>query len=115
MTESVDVAIGVVNGKVVARWHDPVTQIEFDAANAYKVGLALSHAALEAHSGKAESKDIEVIGEELAQVKVVVSDAKRDMLVGQVASIVRTFVDQKKSAGYIALHCVDAVLRETAR
>lgn len=115
MSENVDVAIGVVGAKVVARWIEPVTQIEFDAANAYKVGLALSHAALEAHKGARKSKDVEFIDGELAQVKLVVSDVLRDMLIASVATIVKTLQDQKKTPGYIAMHCVDAVLRETAR
>lgn len=117
MSESMDVAIGVVEGKVVARWHAPVTEIAFDPKNAYKVGLALSKAALDAHSGKKrEAKsDVEFIDGELSQNKIVVTDLQRDYMIAQVATILKTLQDQKRSPGYMAMHCVDAVLKETAR
>lgn len=112
---NVDIAIGVFEGKVIARWLEATREIMFDPANAYKVGLALSHAAIEAHEGTRQQKDIEFIGEELAQIKIVVTDAQRDMLVATVATILATLIEKKMTPGYIAMHCVDAVLRETAR
>jgi hypothetical protein len=112
---SVDVAIGVFEGQVVARWKDPLREITFDPPNAYKIGLALSHAALEAHNGAAGKEAVEFIAGELAEVKVHVSDLQRMAMVQVVATIVRTLTDQKRTAGYIAQHCVDAVLKDTAR
>lgn len=113
---SVDIAIGVVKGKVVAQWKDPIREIEFDPPNAYKIGLALSKAALDAHRGSGDvGKDTEFIAGELAQVKVEVSDQTRTYLINAVSTILRTFIEQGKTPGYMAMHCVDAVLRETAR
>lgn len=113
--ESIDVAIGVRDGKVVAQWKDPVREIVFDPPNSYKVGLALSRAALEAHKGAAGKDTVEFIAGELVEQKMTISDLARDMLIGQVATIVKTFIEQKKSPGYIAMHCVDTVLKETTR
>ncbi len=117
MSDSVDVAIGIVKGKVVAQWRKPTAEIVFDPANAYKIGLALSKAALDAHRGERgdTGKDVAFIDGELAQVKVEVSDEKRLYLVNAVATILKTLLEQGKTPGYCALHAVDMVLRETAR
>jgi hypothetical protein len=116
MSESVDVAVGVLDGKVVASWHEPVREITFDAKNAYQVSLALGRAAMEAHSGRATTdKELAFIEGELKQVKITVTDTHRDFIIAQVATIIRSLIDQKRSPGQIALHCVDAVLKETAR
>ena len=115
MSDSVQVAIGILDGKVIAKWHAPVSEIAFDPKNAYAIGIALSRAAMEAHQGKATGKESEFIAGELAQVKVKVTDAQRMALVMTVSTIVRTLMDQKRSAGYISQHAVDAVLQETAR
>jgi len=112
---NVDVALGVADGKVVAHWREAVSQIEFDPQNAYMIGMALCKAALEAGRGYQKKGDIEFVAGELAQAKVEVTDAQRDAMIGVVASIIKTFQDQHKTAGYIAMHCVDAVLKETAR
>lgn len=117
MSEAVDIAIGVVEGKVVLQWHQPTSEMICDPKNAYKIGLALSKAALDAHTGeKRQAKsDVEFIDGELSQTKTIVTDLQRDAMIAQVATIVRTFMEQKKSPGYIAMHCVDAVLKETTR
>jgi len=116
MSESVDVAVGVVDGKVVARWPDPLTEITFDAKNAYQVSLALGRAALEAHGGKPTGdRELKFIEGELKQVKITVTDQHRDFIIAQVATIIRSLLEQNRTPGQIALHCVDAVLKETAR
>ena len=115
MSDSVDVAIGVVGGKVVAQWKEPTTEITFDPKNAYLVGTHLARAGMEAHNGAATGKEMEFIAGELAQVKVSVSDLQRMALVQQVSTIIRTLTDQGRKTGYIAKHCVDTVLAETAR
>ena len=112
---SVDVAIGVVDGKVIAQWKDPTTEIAFDPKNAYSVGMHLARAAMEAQRGKPTGKELEFIAGELATVKVEVTDLQRMAMIQQVATIIRTLLDQKRTPGYMAQHCVDAVLRETAR
>ena len=112
---SVDIAIGVVDGKVIARWHEMTDEIIFDPHNAYTVGTALSKAALEAHRGNGSPGDMEFIAGELAEVKVKVSDTKRNFLIVQVAGILRSLITQNKSPAIMAAHAVDAVLQETAR
>lgn len=116
MTDSINVAVGVVEGKVIARWRNPTSEIVFDPKNAYTVGIHLSRAAMEAHRGsKSPEKDLEFIADELATVKVEVTDVQRLAMVLQVATIIRTLTTEKREPMYIAEHCVDAVLRETAR
>ena len=44
-----------------------------------------------------------------------VSDMDRARMIGAVATIVKTLMDKKQSPGYIAMHAVDEVLKETAR
>ena len=114
---NVDIGIGVMEGRVICQWKDPTSQIEFDAQNAYLVGVSLCKAALEAHRGSPDTgnKDLMFIAEELASQKIEISDIKRAALINQVASIIRSLTLQKKSEGYVAMHCVDAVLQETAR
>ena len=113
MSESVQVAVGVVDGKVVARWHAPVTEIAFDTRNAYSVGMALATAAMEAHRGTAAASDVSFVTGELEKPKV--SDAQRDLVIGIVATQLKTLIEAGRSPGYIAMHCVDAVLQEVAR
>lgn len=115
MSDSIDVAIGVQDGKVVAKWPAPTTQIVFDPQNAYSVGMHMARAAMEAHQGKPTGKELEFIAGELAQVRMKVTDQERDAMIAKVATIVKTFINQKRTPGYIAMHCVDEVLKETAR
>lgn len=115
MSESVQVAVGVVEGKVVAKWHEPTNEIVFDPQNAYSVGMHMARAAMEAHQGMPTGKELEFIAGELAQVKVKVSDLQRMAMIQEVSVIIRSLIDQKRNAGYIAQHAVDAVLKETAR
>lgn len=114
-TQSVKIAIGVFDGEVIVRWHEPLTEIIFDAKNAYTIGIHLSKAALEAHRGSGDKGDLEFIAGDLSQVKIKITDAERDAMIAKVATIVKTLENKKKSPGYIATHCVDMVLAETAR
>lgn len=110
------VAVGVFEDKVVITWEEVCKEITFDPQNAYQIGTAMARAALEAHRGTAEIGDHKFIeGEVLGETKKKVSDLERMGMVMQVSTIIRTLMDQKRAAGYIAAHCVDAVLRETAR
>ena len=114
--DSVDVAIGVFDGKVIAQWKDATTEIVFDPKNAYMIGIALSKAAMEAHRGNSsDSKDLEFLAGELATQKVKITDARRDLLIGKVATILKTFAEQGRTPGYCAMHAVDTVLADTAQ
>ena len=112
---SVDVGIGVVEGKVIAKWHAPTNEIEFDAQNAYLIGVSLCKAALEAHRGSPDtgSKDLMFIADQLASQKVEVSDVQRVAMINKVTSILQGL--KGRPTAYQAVHCVDAVLQETAR
>jgi len=114
----IDVAIGVENGMVIAQWREPTQHIEFDAKNAYMIGLALCRAAMEAHRGSKNGEprdDLAFIGDELSQSKVKISDLQRVALINEVSTMIKTFRTQAKSDGYLAMHAVDRVLAETAR
>ena len=115
MSENVDVAVGVVNGKVVAQWHKPVNEIVFDPKNAYTVSLALGRAALEAHKGSAGADTIDFVAGELVDQKIRISDARRSMLVMQASTILKSLREQSKPDGYCAQHIVDLVLADTAK
>ena len=115
MTDSVQVAIGVIDGQVVAQWHEPVREIAFDPKNAYMIGMALCKAAMEAHRGHAAPGDLSFIADGLHEEKVTMTDTRRAFLVGQVQGIIKTFIEQHKSTWYIAQHCVDTVLADTAQ
>ena len=116
MTDAAQVAVGIIDGMVVCRWREPITEIVFDPQNAYTIGIHLSRAALEAHRGSENAKgDLEFIANELAEVRMKVSDMDRARMIGAVATIVKTLMDKKQSPGYIAMHAVDEVLKETAR
>ena len=115
MTGTVQVAIGVVDGKVVAQWHEPMREIVFDPKNAYSVGMHMARAAMEAHNGKATGKELEFIAGELAEVKVKVTGEQRMAMILAATHIIRSMTDQRKSHGQIAVEVVDSVLQETAR
>lgn len=112
MTGSIQVAVGVVEGKVVAKWHDPVSEITFDPQNAYQIGLALAQAAMDAHNGSAVNAKPFLEGE---VQKRKVTDQQRDMLIGIVATQLKTLIDKGRSPGIMAIHAVDAVLNEVSR
>lgn len=114
MTEpvNVDVAVGVVEGKVVAKWHIPVEQIVFDPQNAYRVGMALATAGMEAHKGSPINAK-PFLDAELA--RPTVTDQQRDRLIAIVATQIKTLQEKGRSPGMIAIHAVDAVLQEVAR
>lgn len=113
--DSVSIAIGVVDGKVVAQWKDPTNEIVFDPKNAYMIGIALSKAAMEAHRGAPSSKDLDFLAGELSTQKIKVSDTQRDALIGKVATNIKTLLLQNRTPGYIAMDAVDTVLADTAQ
>ena len=109
---SVDVAIGVVEGKVVAQWKEPMTEITFDPKNAYSVGMALATAAMDAHNGNPVNAK-PFIESELQKPKV--TDIQRDMIIALVATQLKSLMEKGRSPGLIAMHAVDAVLQEVCR
>ncbi len=104
---NIDVAVGVVNGKVVARWHVPVSQIEFDPDNAFQVGTGLRNAACDAVGTTPEMMGgpgrMELTNEARARILVICG------------KIVRSMLEQGKTPEQITLHVVDHVLSETTK
>ena len=114
MTEpqgSVDVAIGVFEGKVIATWQKPTTQIVFDPQNAFQIGEAMARAAHEAKYGAPPQSDGGYIAE---QVKARVTENMRVRMINRVVLMLGSMQRQKKTPGHIAMALVDAILREVA-
>jgi len=114
---SIDVAIGVVDGQVVAKWHQATNEIVFDPQNAYQLGVSMARAAMEAHRGSKNNAAMDslFLQGELGQQRIKITDAQRTLLINQVATMIRTLRNKNRSDGYIAMHAVDAVLTETAQ
>jgi hypothetical protein len=105
---SIDVVIGVVDGKVVARWHEPTAQIVFDPQNAMQVGEALARAAHEARFGVAPTDESYVA----AQVRARITEAFRARAINRVTLMLGSMERQRRTPAYIAMQIVDAILRD---
>lgn len=105
MSDSIDVAVGVVNGKVVAKWHRATAEIVFDPNNAYSVGKALSNAACDA------AGTTPLMMGDTAKMKITMEQRARMLIIS--GKIVRSLMEQGKQAEHIAAHVVDFVLQET--
>ena len=106
-TGNVDVAVGVVQGKVVAKWHQPTNQIVFDPQNAFEVGEALARAGHEARFGTKPAADASYIAE---QVRARVTEELRDHMVARVALVLPQLMERKWTPGRTALEVVDICL-----
>ena len=106
---SVDVAIGVHEGKVVARWALPTTQIVFDPQNAFQIGEAMARAAHEARYGAPVQTDESYIAE---QVRARVSENLRLKMINRFVLMFGSMERQRKTPKHIAEQMVDALLRE---
>jgi len=103
---NVDVAIGVVGGKVVARWHHAVTQIVFDPDNAFQVGTGLRNAACDATG---------VTPEMMGASKTELTNEARAKILIIAGKILRSMLEQGKTAEQATVHVVDYILSETTR
>lgn len=104
---NVQVAVGVVEGKVVARWHQSVSHIAFDPGNAYMVGTALRNAARDATGDKLIGSD--------PDPKMEITDEARARILIICGKIVKSMIEQGKTAEQVTVHAVDYVLGETTR
>lgn len=109
--ESVDVAIGVMEGKVVAQWHKPLQQIVFDPQNAFQIGEALARAAHEARFPGEKIPDGSYIAQ---QVRARNLDNIRVRAINRLTVIMQSDNYRTWSPGKQAMHLVDAILREVA-
>lgn len=105
----VDVAIGVQDGKVIAKWQMPTAQIVFDPQNAYRIGEALARAAHEAQHGVAVQSDESYLAE---QVRARIGDQWRARMINRFVRMFGSMERQRKTPAYIAEQMVDALLRE---
>lgn len=106
--DSVDVAIGVVDGRVVARWRDPTSEIVFDPQNAFQIGEAMARAAHEARFGVAPTDESYIAG----QIRARVTENLRVRAINRVVLMLGSMERQGKAPGHIAAQLVDAILRE---
>lgn len=104
---SVQVAVGVVEGKVVARWRELASEIAFDPGNAYSVGTALRNAARDATGDR-------IIGSD-PNPKMEITDEQRARVLIICGKIVKSMMEQGKTAEQITVHAVDYVLGETTK
>jgi hypothetical protein len=105
----VDVAIGVHEGKVVARWMVPTNEIVFDPQNAYQIGEAMARAAHEAKHGAPVQTDESYIAE---QVRARVTENLRLRMINRFILMFGSMERQRKTPQHIAAQMVDALLRE---
>jgi hypothetical protein len=103
----IDVAVGVVNGKVIARWQQAVEEIAFDPNNAYTVGTALRNAARDA------AGDSLIIAEPDQKMEITMEGRARILIIA--GRILRSMQEQGKTPEQITLHVVDYILGETTR
>lgn len=109
---NVDVGLGVHQGKVVLHWQEPTRAITFDSQNAFVFAEALGRAAHEARFG-AKPRDAD--GQYLAnQIRSRLTEDMRDRLTVRLANVITSMEAEGRSAGQIALQCVEIVFREVA-
>lgn len=105
----VDVAIGVHEGKVVARWALPVTEIVFDPQNAFQVGEAMARAAHEARYGEKVETDESYVA---SQIRARVTENLRTKAIHRVVRMLGSMERHRRTPAHIATELVDAILRE---
>jgi ribosomal protein L18 len=108
---NVDVAIGVVDGQVVATWHEPTSQIVFDPQNAYQIGEALARAAHQARYGEAPASDHSYIA---GEVRARITETIRVKMIQRVVLMLGSMDRHRITPGQIAMALVDAMLKEVA-
>lgn len=106
---NVDVAIAVVDGKVVAQWYQPTHQIVFDPQNAFQVGEALARAAHQARFPGEALSDRSYIAE---QVRARATEDARVRCINRCSIMMASDNFRTWTPGKQAMHLVDAILRE---
>lgn len=105
MGNEVDIAVGVVNGKVVAKWHRATAEIVFDPNNAYQIGKALSNAACDA------AGTTPLMMGDTGKMRITMEQRARILIIA--GKLLRSMTEQGKHPEQIAVHVVDFVLQET--
>jgi hypothetical protein len=109
---SIDVAVGVVDGKVVAQWHRPTARIVFDPQNAFQIGEALARAA---HEARFPGEKLPQDGSYIArQVRAKLTEDLRVRMINRVSLMMQGEQFRTWTPGKQAMHLVDAIFREVA-
>lgn len=95
------IAIGERNGKVVFNFPHATSEFICDAENARQIAEQIARSAYKAHTGRDAQGGKSVIGE-----------AVRRRLHARAVIVVRTLIEQGKSAEYIGKHLTDIILGE---
>jgi hypothetical protein len=95
------IAIGERHGKVVFSFPHPTNEFVCDAENARQISEQIARSAHKAHTGS-----------EWPSTRSAVSEALRKRMRARAAIVVRTLMEQGKSADYIGKHLVDIILTE---
>lgn len=108
-THNIDVAIGVVDGKVVAKWHQPTTTIVFEPQAAFQIGEAMARAAHAARFPGDKLDDRSYIAQQVRSRNI---EDIRVRVINRVSIMLETEQFRLWTPGKRAMHLVDAVLRE---
>ena len=116
---NIDTAIGVVQmpggeRRVCLKYYRPVTEILFEAQNAFEIGEALARAAYEARYGKALPGNQSNIAYLAQQVKARVTQDMRNQLVEKASFDIRSMLGQGRDPNHIAQQTVDNILAAVA-
>lgn len=111
LNESIHVAVGDQNGKVVLSFDRPIQNWVLDPQNAFQIGEAIAKAAHTAKFGKVPQADGSYIAQ---QVKARVTDEIRARMVLQAGFALRSMLEQNRKPEYIAAEIVNRILSEVA-
>lgn len=107
---NVETALGVQNGKVVLRYHQPVVEVHFDPQNAFVLAEHLARAAHEARFGETPP---DANGKYLAaQIRARVKEDLHGRMVARARLSLKSLIEQGKPIDYIAREVVDTILSQ---
>jgi len=100
---SVQMAIGVENGKVIQRFKEPMLEVQYEPQNAIDIAGALADAAFECRDG---------VKPVAGSLKAELIERHRDKLIQRFPLVLRSLIDSGKSDGYIAKELIDICFKE---
>jgi len=108
---SVDVAIGISQGKVLIHWQRPTTYIAFDPQNAYEFGEMMARTAHKARFGEDAPDDRSYLAQ---QIRARVTEELRDRMVIRTMHVIRSLQEKNKSPDFVAKEVVDTIFAEVS-
>ena len=101
---SVDVAVGIVKGKIILKFPSPMEHIEFDSQNAIDIARAMTDAAFEIRDG------VKPVGDTL---KTELIERHRDTLIPRINLMLNSLREKKKvSNGNLSMQLIGTMLSE---